>query len=292
MASYCMIRSLAPGLFVFFWSTAFIVARAAAPHADVQLFLLCRFASVTLLLGIAASVAGTRWPAPRGLAQHVLAGAVMMGLYLTLSFWAIAHGLPAGIMALMGALQPLFTAALMLSRGHGRPSKSMWLGLLVGFSGVVLVLLPRLVHGGFALAGSANVAAGVLSIVALTIGTLAQKRLAGDDLRAAGCLQNLGAAMVAVVATCSVGNIRWDGSLVLWGTLLWAVLISSIAAQGLLMWMMRHGEAQRVTALMLLIPPLAAILAYALFHETLMPLQFVGFALALAGVVMARRVTN
>jgi drug/metabolite transporter (DMT)-like permease len=287
-----MIRSLAPALFVFCWSTAFIVARAAAPHADVQLFLLCRFASVTLLLGVAAAAAGARWPSPHTLGRHLLTGAVMMGLYLSLSFWAIAHGLPAGIMALMGALQPLFTAALMLSRGHGRPSMSMWLGLLVGFSGVVLVLIPRLEKGGFAPASFANVAAGVLSIVALTAGTLAQKRLANDDLRAAGCLQNLGAAIVAVLATCSVGNLRWDSSFVLWVTLLWAVFISSIAAQGLLMWMMRHGEPTRVTALMLLVPPLAAVLAYELFHETLAPLQFVGFALALAGVVMARRVAS
>jgi drug/metabolite transporter (DMT)-like permease len=287
-----MIRSLAPALFVFCWSTAFIVARAAAPHADVQLFLLCRFASVTVLLGIAAAAAGARWPSPHNLAQHVAAGAVMMGLYLTLSFWAIAHGLPAGIMALMGALQPLFTAALMLSHGRGRPSMSMWLGLLVGFFGVVLVLLPRLVQGAFAPSSFAYVAAGLLSIVALTVGTLAQRRLGSDDLRAAGCLQNFGAAIVAVLATCSVGTMRWDGSFVLWGTLLWAVLISSIVAQGLLMWMMRRGDPTRVTALMLLVPPLAAILAYILFDETLTPLQFAGFALALAGVMIARRVTS
>jgi drug/metabolite transporter (DMT)-like permease len=256
-----MIRSLAPALFVFCWSTAFIVARAAAPHADVQLFLLCRFASVTVLLGIAAAAAGARWPSPHNLAQHVAAGAVMMGLYLTLSFWAIAHGLPAGIMALVGALQPLFTAALMLSQAA--------VGLQCRY-----------------------VAAGLLSIVALTFGTLAQRRLGSDDLRAAGCLQNFGAAIVAVLATCSVGTMRWDGSLVLWGTLLWAVLISSIVAQGLLMWMMRRGDPTRVTALMLLVPPLAAILAYILFDETLTPLQFAGFALALAGVMIARRVTS
>jgi drug/metabolite transporter (DMT)-like permease len=285
-----LIRPLVPGLFVFFWSTGFIVARAASPHADLQLFLLCRFASVTLLLGVAAAAAGIRWPSRREMTQHIFAGAVMMGVYLTLSFWAIAHGLPAGIMALMGALQPLLTAALILSTGRGQPSMPMSLGLLVGFTGVLLVLLPRLTNGGFALAGSANVAAGVLSIVALTIGTLAQKRLANDDLRAAGCLQNLGAAVVAVLATCMAGKVRWDGSLFLWGTLIWAVLISSIVAQGLLMWMMRHGEATRVTALMLLVPPLAAIFAYALFHETLTPLQLAGFALALAGVVLARRV--
>jgi len=156
----------------------------------------------------------------------------------------------------------------------------------------VLVLLPRLVQGAFAPSSFAYVAAGLLSIVALTVGTLAQRRLGGDDLRAAGCLQNFGAAIVAVLATCSVGTMRWDGSLVLWGTLLWAVLISSIVAQGLLMWMMRRGDPTRVTALMLLVPPLAAILAYILFDETLTPLQFAGFALALAGVMIARRVTS
>jgi len=82
------------------------------------------------LWGAAAIVANHRWPPPRKLVQHLAAGAVMMGLYLTLSFLAIAHGLPAGIMALLGALQPLFTAALMLARGKGSPSspdlRSAW----------------------------------------------------------------------------------------------------------------------------------------------------------------------
>ena len=56
----------------------------------------------------------------------------------------------------------------------------------------------------------------------------------------------------------------------------------------LLMWMMRHGEATKVTALLLLAPPLAAVQAYVFFAETLSALQFVGFALALMGVLLAR----
>ena len=43
-----------------------------------------------------------------------------------------------------------------------------------------------------------------------------------------------------------------------------------------------------VMLLLLLAPPLAAIQAFLLFHETLSPLQFVGFALALIGVLLAR----
>ena len=287
-----MFRLIAPALFVFFWSTGFIVARAVLPHADVQLFLLGRFGSVAVLLGAATVMAHVPWPRPVEIGRHLVTGAVMMGLYLVLSYRAIAHGLPAGIMALMGALQPLLTAFIMLARGRSRPSVTMWLGLLIGFSGVVLVLLPRLENSGFALANSAGIIAGVLSVAALTLGTLAQKRLAADDLRVAGFLQNVGAAAVAAMALAGFGTLRWDDTAALWGILSWAVLVSSILSQGLLMWMLRSVEATRVTALMLLVPPLAAAMTYFLFGEMLMPIQLIGFALALTGVVLARKVVQ
>jgi hypothetical protein len=48
------------------------------------------------------------------------------------------------------------------------------------------------------------------------------------------------------------------------------------------------GDATKVTALLLLVPPLAAIQAFVFFRETLAPLQIVGFALALGGVLLTR----
>jgi drug/metabolite transporter (DMT)-like permease len=286
-----MLRSLAPALFVLVWSTGFIVARAVTSHADVQLFLLWRFAAVALLLGAAAMLGKASWVSPRRALQHLAVGAIMMGLYLSLSFWAIAQGLPAGIMALMGALQPLLTAAFMLARGRGPSSGAVWRGLLIGFLGVVLVLLPRLENSHFAAGNLANLA-GALAISALTLGTLAQKHLANDDLRVAGCLQNVGAGLVASLAVATIGAVQWDGSVELWALLAWSALVTSVLAQSLLMWMMRRGEATHVTALMLLVPPVAALLAYEFFHETLSWLQLTGFALALAGVFLARRANS
>ena len=283
-----MLRSLAPALFVLVWSTGFIVARAVTSHADVQLFLLMRFAAVALVFGVAAIVGQASWVSPRRALKHLAVGAIMLGGYLSLSFWAIAHGLPAGIMALMGALQPLLTAAFMLARGRGPSSAAVWMGLLIGFLGVVLVLLPRLESSHFAVGNLANLA-GILAIVALTLGTLGQKHLANDDLRVAGCLQNLGAGLVASLVVATIGAVQWDGSAALWALLIWSALITSVLAQSLLIWMMRRGAATHVTALMLLVPPVAALLAYALFHETLSWLQLTGFALALGGVVLARR---
>ena len=85
-----------------------------------------------------------------------------------------------------------------------------------------------------------------------------------------------------------VGSTYWDNTPVLWAALVWAVLVPSVIGTTMLMWMMRHGEATKVTALVLLAPPLAAIQAYLLFSETLSPVQFAGFTLALAGVLLAR----
>jgi drug/metabolite transporter (DMT)-like permease len=283
-----MLRSLAPALFVLAWSTGFIVARAVTSHADVQLFLLWRFVAVALILGTAATVGKAPWPSLKRALQHLGVGSVMMGIYLSLSFWAIAQGLPAGIMALLGALQPLLTAAIMLARGRGSSSAAVWWGLIIGFLGVVLVLLPRLENSRFAIANFANLT-GLLAIAALTLGTLGQKHLAHDDLRIAGCLQNLGAGLVALLAVAAFGAVKWDGSPALWGLLAWSVLVTSVLAQGLLMWMMRRGAATHVTSLMLLVPPVAALLAYELFRETLSWTQMAGFALALGGVVLARR---
>jgi drug/metabolite transporter (DMT)-like permease len=283
-----VLRFLAPALFVLAWSTGFIVARAVTSHADVQLFLLWRFVAVALLFGVAAIVGKTRRPSIKRAVQHLGVGAIMMGVYLSLSFWAIAQGLPAGIMALLGALQPLLTAAFMLARGRGPSSAIVWWGLLIGLLGVVLVLLPRLENSHFAIANFATLA-GIFAIAALTLGTLGQKHLANDDLRVAGCLQNIGAGLIALLAVAAIGPVRWDSSTALWGLLAWSVLITSVFAQALLMWMMRRGAATHVTSLMLLVPPVAALLAYTLFHETLSWLQLVGFALALAGVVLARR---
>ena len=271
-----------------FWSTGFIVARAVTAHADVQYFLLWRFAATAAIWGLAAGARRGIWPPPGRALQHVGAGAAMMGLYLCLSFWAIAQGLPAGIMALLGALQPLFTAALLLVRGKEAPSGSMWRGLAIGLFGVVLVLLPRIEGAHMAFANFANVI-GMLAIVALTLGTLVQKNLGDSDLRISSCLQNIGATLVASLGVFTVGALRWDGTQALFGLLLWSVIITSMLGQGLLMWMMRRAGAAHVTALMLLVPPVAALLAYAFFHETLTVLQMIGFALALSGVVMARR---
>ncbi|MDE1146837.1 MAG: DMT family transporter [Azospirillaceae bacterium] len=285
------LRLFAPWIFVLLWSTGFLVARAVMPYADVQLFLVARFGLTALVFVLAALAAGVAWPRGRVLGLHLLTGALMLGAYMGLSYWAIARGLAAGIMALLGALQPLFTALIGGVLFHQRLSGRAWAGLAIGFAGVACVLAPRIGLSGAGGLTPFGIILGLLGVLSVTVGTLLQKSptTAGNDLRAAGVVQNLGGAAVTGLLFLTIGTPHWDPHPVLWGALIWAALGLSVAGISLLVWMVRHGGATQATALMLLVPPLAALEAFFLFGETLTPVQLAGFALALAGVGLTRR---
>lgn len=276
-----------PALLVFLSSTSFIAARAVAPHADPILFLLVRFLLVVIFFAILAR--NVQWPKGWQFVGHILAGMIINGIYLCASWWAVANGLAAGVMTLIGALQPLFAALLIATVQRSPIGRSAWIGLALGFCGVALVLSPRLANVNIERLPPLPVALGLLSILALAVGTMMQKSsLSKADLRATGAIQHLGAAIVAGIALPVVGSDYWDGSPALWLALAWSVVGLSLAGASLFVWLVRRGEVTRVTALMLLVPPATALQAWLLFEETLSAVQLTGFAVALAGVMIVQ----
>lgn len=276
-------------LFVLIWSTGFIVARAVVPHGAPELILAVRLTATTLLLGGAALYARQGWLRGRRLQLHLAAGAMLHGLYLTVSWWAVSRGMPAGIMSLLGATQPLMVAVASVALlGERLPGRN-WAGLAIAIGGVVCVLLPALERSGGGSVGLVPVVAGVIAVIAMTGGTLIQRgQIAGDPILMSGAAQNLGGALVAIAATLIVGEYRWDNAPILWIGLGWSVLGLSAAGLSLLVWLVRHQGPTRMSMLLLLVPPLAAIEAWLLFGERLGPVQLVGFALALVGVLLGR----
>lgn len=292
-----MFAALTPALFVVLWSTGFVVARAIAPYADPNLFLLARFGGTALLFSCVALAMRAPWPRGREIGKHLFAGALLQGVYLGAGYWAVAQGLSAGVMALLGALQPLLTAALAAPMFGEKISLRRWQGMALGLVGVVLVLTPKLhARAGTSFASGTHaspllvVIVSVLSIGAITAGTLYQKTsLAQADIRSASAVQNAGAAIVAALLALALGEHRWIASTTLWVSLAWGIAMLSGAGVTLLVWMVRHGDAARATALLFLAPPLAALESWLLFRETLTPIQLAGFGVALAGVLIARR---
>ncbi|HEY8382141.1 MAG TPA: DMT family transporter [Microvirga sp.] len=284
-----LLPRLAPPLFVVIWATGFIVARLVAPHAEPLGFLFVRYALAILVLVAVAIAVRAPWPTTwTGWRDALIAGVLLHGLYLGGVFWAVRHGLPAGIAALIAGLQPLATGLLVGPLLGERVSGRRWLGIGVGFLGAALVVAPKLgAVDGFPPA--ALLVCG-LAMLSITLGTIWQKRTGGaTDMRTNAVVQYLGAAAVTLPMAFLTEEWRFDGAVELWIGLAWAVFGLSIGAIGLLLFLIRRGAVAGVAALLYLVPPVSAVMAYVLFGETLNPLQMAGMAVAALGVAIASR---
>lgn len=283
--------ALIPGLFVLIWATGFVAARFVAPHAEALTFVALRVVGVALVLALIAQMLGARYPRDRaGWLNAGIAGVLMQGIYVIGVFWSVQHGLPAGIAALVGSLQPLLTATLAGPILGEAVSRRRWLGIGAGFSGALLVLAPKVGASGSAGIPVPSLAACLAAMVAMTGGTLWQKsRGGGADLLSNATIQFLGASVLAVPAALVFGTGHFDGSTHLWFGLAWSILINSVAGILLLLALIRRGAVAGVSALLFLVPPVSALMAYGLFGESLEPLQIGGMVLAALGVMIASR---
>ena len=283
---------LIPSLFVLIWATGFIAARFVAPYALPLPFVALRVIGVAGVLAALALALRARWPRTRaGWRDAMVAGVLMQGCYIVGVFWAIHRGLPAGIAALVGSLQPLATAMLAGPVLGEAVSRRRWAGIGLGFLGAGLVLAPKI--GAADPAGIPPVALAACggAVAAITLGTLWQKRTGAEaDLLATATLQFVGACGVAVpLALLSGDGLAVPLLLPVWLGMAWSVLVSSVAGLLLLLVLIRRGAVAGVSALLFLVPPVSAAMAYLMFGEALTGLQIAGMAVAAIGVAVANR---
>jgi drug/metabolite transporter (DMT)-like permease len=279
----------APPLFVFIWATGFIAARLVAPFADPLTFLSLRFAAAAAILAAVALAMRAPWPRTRrAWRDGLIAGVLLHGGYLGAVFWSIKHGLPAGISALIAGLQPLVTGMLVGVLLGETVSGRRWLGIAIGFAGAALVLAPKLGTGvAFA---PVTILVSFLGTVSITLGTIWQKRTAGAvDLRTNAVVQFIGATCVVLPLAVLTEQGRLEPRAELFIGLFWSVCALSIGAIALLLVLIRRRAVAGVAALLYLVPPVSALLAYPLFGETLSLVQIAGMGLAAVGVAIASR---
>jgi drug/metabolite transporter (DMT)-like permease len=277
----------APALFVILWSTGFIGARFGLPYIEPLTFLAVRMAFVVLIMAAIAIIGGARRPDAAEVGHSLVAGSLVHGLCLGGVFTAISQGIPAGISALILGLQPIVTSTI-ANRFMGESvTRVQWIGLVLGLVGVFLVLHDR----SIVLAGSAlGWAASFLSLIGITLGTLYQKRYCGGiDWRAGNLIQYIGAGVLFTLGafafeTC---EIRWSGELIF--AMAWLVLVLSIAAVGLMYWLIRRSVATGFASLFYLVPAVTALFAYYLFGERLDALSILGMIACAGGVLLANR---
>ena len=282
------LSALMPGVFVLIWSTGFVVARFGMPHAPPMSFLAWRFALSVLAFGVWVRLSGASWPHGRAQWLHLAAtGVLIHAAYLGGVWSAVKLGLGAGTTALIVGLQPVLTALWVSITGQEhRVAPRQWLGLALGLIGLLLVVWDKLAHGEVA---PLNLGLCLLALLAITSGTLYQKRfVAPCDVRSANLVQ-LAAAFVVVLPLALAESEAMQPAPALLGAMAWSVLVLTLGGSSLLYLMVQRGAATRVTSLMYLVPPCTAVLAWLLFDEALTLRVLAGLALTASGVGLVVR---
>lgn len=273
-----------PLAFVLLWSTGFIVAKYAAPHAPPLTFLLYRFAGAIFILLPIIAVTHAPWPRTASAWRDVaIVGVLLQATYLGGVWVAIALGMPAGISALLVGTQPLLTALFAFTVGE-RASRWQWAGLFIGFAGIALVLSDRLTLAGV---GPIALAVNLLALAGITAGTLYQKKHVTDiDLRTGSAIQFAASFVVVLPFALATESMVVDFTPEFWLALGWSIVALSLVAITLLLVMIRRGRATEVASLMYLTPPATALLAWLVFGEKLGALAWAGVLVTMAGVAL------
>jgi len=276
----------APAWFVLLWSTGFIGARYGMPYIEPLTFLAVRMVFVVGIMAAIALAGGARWPYANEVGHSLVAGSLVHGLCLGGVFTAISQGVPAGISALILGLQPIVTSTLANRFVGEKVTRLQWVGLVLGLVGVSLVLHDR----SIVLAGSVlGWVASFLSLIGITLGTLYQKRYCGDiDWRTGNLIQYTGAGVLFTLGAFAfeTREIHWSGELIF--AMAWLVLVLSIAAVGLMYWLIRRSAATGFASLFYLVPVVTALFAYILFDERLDAFSILGMVICAGGVALAQ----
>ncbi|MFT4195777.1 DMT family transporter [Ottowia sp.] len=284
---------LMPAVFVLIWATGFIVARYGMPHAPPFSFLFYRYLLSIGCFLVWIVIARVRWPRTGLEWVHLgVTGMLMHAGYLGGVWAAVKGGMGSGLSALIVGIQPVLTAIWLSATGTAgsRVTGRQWLGLLLGFAGLVLVVSRKLTYAS---PGDhvtwANFSWALLALVCITAGTLYQKRFVKPcDVRTANTVQLLAAALVTLpLALLEAEPFRWN--LESAGAMAWSVLGLTLGGSSLLYLLIQRGAAASVASLMYLVPPTTALMAWVLFGEPITLLTIAGIALTAFGVALVVR---
>lgn len=199
---------------------------------------------------------------------------------------AVKAGMGSGLSSLIVGLQPVLTA-LWLSSTGSKIALRQWVGLSLGFMGLVMVVSRKFGQGGEA--DWLNLSLAVGALFSITTGTLYQKRFVTPcDVRTANVVQ-LGAAFLVTLplALLEVESMQWNPQLA--GAMAWSVLALTLGGSSLLYLLIQRGAASSVTSLMYLVPPVTAFIAWLLFAEPITALTVAGTLLTAVGVSLVVR---
>lgn len=275
--------------FVFLWNSGFIAAEYVLPMAAPLTLLFWRYwALVLILFGYLVAVRRLSWPGAGRAGQAALVGILAHGIWLGCVLYALEEGVPAGIVALVVALQPLLTGILSSRFVGEQPSPRTWAGLVLGFAGVGVAVGSRTTFSG-----EGSLLGHLLpfgSVLAITAASLMQRRAALHGKRVDLPLdlslfyQSLGTALALTLPAIFFEGLATRANAGFFGGMAWLVLGVSLTSYGLMWLLVRRLDATRVASLFYLGPPVTMLMAWAAFGDRVLLTDWIGLGIVAVGV--------
>ena len=275
-------------MFLLLWSCGFVFLKFGLRYADPLTFLALRYACVVTLLGLACLWLRPRFPRRASQWLHLaMVGLFVQAGYFCSTYLSLDHGMSAGALALITSQQPILIGLLAPALAGERVDRMRWLGLALGVGGAMVVILAK---SSISVGSPLGLGFALSALLSMTCGTLWEKRFGEPTSPLVSNLVQftVSLAVVAPLAwTLEPMHVQWAPGMLM--SLAYLVLGNSIVALTLLLTMIRHGEASRVSALFFLVPPCTALIAYAVLGERVPGLAWPGMALAGAGLWLVMR---
>ncbi|MDB5094751.1 MAG: EamA/RhaT family transporter [Candidatus Eremiobacteraeota bacterium] len=274
--------------YIFLWASAFVPSKIGVLDSSPLWFLVVRFVVAGAVALAVARALGATFPTSRRdwIAVAVL-GVLANAMYLGCTYEALRH-MGSGVGAIIASTNPL-TLALVAPWVLREPlTLGKIAGLVLGFGGVVAIMVVRLGSGTAEPRDIGIAFCGVLASVASTI--VYKRWCTALDLRAVTALQLVAAGIVLLplaVVFEGAPHATWTPQLIV--SFWYVVVVMSLGASLLWFWLLTHGEASRVSAYYFLTPVFGLALAALLLHEAVGLRDLGGLAAIALGITLVQR---
>ena len=284
--------ALATG-FVLLWNSGFIGAEYGLPYTGPFTLLFWRYLALTLVMALyLLAKKRFRWVGWKIAAPNMLIGVLAHGVWLTCVLLALNYKVPAGIVALVVALQPLATGALSGLVTGERTDPLQWMGLILGFMGVALTVTFRMNFDSYTSVFGYLIPLG--SVIGITAASLIQRRMEIKKglnklpLDLALFYQSAATTLALALPAIFTENLatRWESEFIY--TMVWLVLAVSLGAYAFMWRLIERIDATRVASLFYLGPPVTMFMAWLAFGDQVQPMDIAGLAIVFVGVLLTQ----